>query len=360
LKEILISKVFHNFGSQIIMGNQLDSPKTEKDGETFISSTGLEAGSTGMQGWRLEMEDSHVAIDLPGFPNHQFFAVFDGHAGAGAAKYASKNMVQYLQESKEWRKYADGGCSNIEDLGNAMVDAFLKVDETMRLFQENTNGSDSSGCTSVTAIITPTHIICANAGDSRCVMGTAGVTKELSFDHKPYGDIERKRIESAGGFVQWNRVDGDLAVSRALGDFGYKNSDLLPKDQKISPLPDINVHERTDKDDVLLLACDGLWDVMSSEEAVNLIREIYASGETNPLLIAEEMIDIALDKGSKDNISAVVVKLPGASFGPADGGGVTRRRRVRDAARAAQQAQNGNYYNGSGGDDSGDRVVSDE
>lgn len=97
---------------------------------------------------------------------------------------------------------------------------------------------------------------------------------------------------------------------------------------------------------------------MSSEEAINLVREIYASGETNPLLIAEEMIDIALDKGSKDNISAVVVKLPGASFGPSEGGGVTRRRQVRDAARAAQQAQNGNYSNG--GDDSGDRVVSDE
>jgi len=297
-----------------------------------------------MQGWRLEMEDSHVAIDLPGFPNHQFFAVFDGHAGAGAAKFAAQNMVQYLQESTPWKKYADCGCSNIEDLGNAMVDAFLRVDERMRKFQENTNGSDTSGCTSVTAIITPTHIICANAGDSRCVMGTAGVTKELSFDHKPYGDVERKRIEEAGGFVQWNRVDGDLAVSRALGDFGYKNTELLPKNQKISPYPDINVHERTAQDDVLLLACDGLWDVMSSEEAINLVREICSSGETNALLIAEELVDLALDKGSKDNISAVVVILPGANFGPADGGGVTRRREQRNAARAAQQAQNGSGY----------------
>lgn len=95
----------------------------------------------------------------------------------------------------------------------------------------------------------------------------------------------------------------------------------------MSPHPDIEVHERTDSDDVLLLACDGLWDVMSSTEAVNTVREIYRSGETNALLIAEEMIDLALNKGSKDNISAVVVILPGAQITP--GEGVQGRRRSR-------------------------------
>ncbi len=94
---------------------------------------------------------------------------------------------------------------------------------------------DVSGCTSVTAIvITPSYIICANAGDSRCVMGTENTAKPLSEVHKPYSGIEKKRIENAGGFVQWNSVDGDLAVSRALGDFSYKNRpDFHAQHQKV-------------------------------------------------------------------------------------------------------------------------------
>lgn len=97
------------------------------------------------------------------------------------------------------------------------------------------------------------------------------------------------------------------------------------------------MHERTEDDDVLLLACDGLWDVMSTPEAVDLVREIYASGETSVKLMAEELLDIALDKGSKDNISATVVKLPGAKMGPEASGGVEGRRQQRLKTRQVQQ-----------------------
>ena len=181
------------------------------------------------------MEDAHVAIDMPSQPNHLFLAVFDGHAGAGAAKYASEHIVARIEESKEWKDYLSGGCVDINMLGHAMANAFMVVDEHMKHHQNSTMGDDTSGCTSVTAIVTPTHIICANAGDSRCVMGTDGTAKPLSEDHKPYSEIEKKRIENAGGFVQWNRVDGDLAVSRALGDFSYKNRpDFHAKHQKVS------------------------------------------------------------------------------------------------------------------------------
>ncbi len=76
---------------------------------------------------------------------------------------------------------------------------------------------------------------------------------------------------------------------------------------------------------------------MTTEEAVNTVREIYQSGEQDVLKIAEEMIDLALDKGSKDNISAVVAKLPGARFGPASNGGVDARRAERQRARQQMQ-----------------------
>lgn len=217
-----------------MQGNSLDSPKIEKDSEVYTSSTGLVCGGSGMQGWRIEMEDSHIAIDIPSKPDHLFLGVWDGHAGAGAAKYAHDNVINFLEQSEEWKEYLAGGVENHELVGRAMIATFLMLDEKMRVYQQTTNGHDTSGCTSVTAIVTPKYIICANAGDSRCVMGIAGSAKPLSFDHKPSLQLERERIDAAGGFVQWNRVDGDLAVSRALGDFGYKNRpDLPPEQQKV-------------------------------------------------------------------------------------------------------------------------------
>jgi len=312
------------------MGNSLESPKTEKDSETYVSSLGLECGGSGMQGWRIEMEDSHIAIDVPSKPDHLFLGVWDGHAGAGAAKYAHDNIIEILEATDEWKQYLQAGTEDPELMGRAFIAAFLVLDEKMRVYQKTTNGHDTSGCTSVTAMVTPKYILCANAGDSRCVMGIAGGAKALSFDHKPNLPVELQRVNAAGGFVQWGRVDGDLAVSRALGDFGFKNRpDLPPEQQKVSCYPDIVVHERQDTDDLLLLACDGLWDVMTTEEAVTQVRELFESGETSVSKMAEEMLDIALNKSSKDNISAMLVKLPGAKIGPASNGGVDKRRENR-------------------------------
>lgn len=96
------------------------------------------------------------------------------------------------------------------------------------------------------------------------------------------------------------RVDGDLAVSRALGDFHFKGrDDLGQQEQKITCDPDITVHERSSEDEALIVACDGLWDVYSSEEIAELVRQLYASGETSEALICEELLDCALMKGYK-------------------------------------------------------------
>ena len=125
-------------------------------------------------------------------------------------------------------------------LGNALVKAYVSLDKALRAHQNDTPSDrhkpDKSGCTAVCTLVTPKYIICANAGDSRSVMGTAGGTKPLSYDHKPNLEMERKRIENAGGCVQWKRVDGDLAVSRAFGDFQYKTRPDLPShEQKVRP-----------------------------------------------------------------------------------------------------------------------------
>lgn len=143
-------------------------------------------------------------------------------------------MIQTIEETSHWSQYIKGGASDPLLLREALLEAFSTLDIAMRKMQGE-NGKDNSGCTSVTAMITPNCIICANAGDSRCVMGTNNTTKAMSEDHKPNNESEQNRIESAGGRVQWKRVDGDLAVSRGLGDFHYKNrTDLSQGEQKVS------------------------------------------------------------------------------------------------------------------------------
>jgi serine/threonine protein phosphatase PrpC len=209
-------------------------------------------------------------------------------------------MVEFIEKTGQWKSYVKDGAKDLELLKAALIQAFQDIDESIRAEQEKTgNNSDSSGCTANTVMLTPTAIICANAGDSRCVLSKKSGIEGMSTDHKPYDEKEKARIEAAGGIVHMKRVDGDLAVSRTFGDFAYKQRrDLPASEQKVSAVPDIKVINRDDDDDeFLILACDGLWDVMTNEEAADNVRRLYLNGEQSPVLIAEEMLDIALEKG---------------------------------------------------------------
>ncbi len=206
-------------------------------------------------------------------------------------------MVNILQSTEQWKEYIIEGAANVELLKAALTQAFTDIDELLRTEQEGGNGADSSGCTANTAMITPNYIICANAGDSRCVLSNRVMVEGMSTDHKPYDEAEKARIERAGGAVHLKRVDGDLAVSRTFGDFFYKTKGVSPELQKVSSVPDVKVRERSSDDEFLILACDGLWDVMTNEEAVANVRRLYGTGERSPVLVAEEMLDIALEKG---------------------------------------------------------------
>ena len=203
------------------------------------------------------------------------------------------------------------------------------------------------GTTAVAVFITPTHLICANAGDSRSVY-CKGEVVALSEDHKPDNPDERARIERAGGHVAQGmmgmgpmRVDGDLAVSRCLGDFEYKqNKQLPPVEQKVSPLPECRICQRDpSKDELLILACDGIWDVMTNEECCDALRELLMEGERDMGLVAEECLMMCLDKESKDNMSAVVVAFPAAKYG--QGRGVAARVEAREARQRAEDERGG-------------------
>lgn len=103
-------------------------------------------------------------------------------------------------------------------------------------------------------------------GDSRCVASIEGIADPLSTDHKPCDPLEKERIISAGGFVELNRVNGNLALSRAVGDFAFKqNMDIDPEDQIVSGCPDVVSRSVSESWEFMVLACDGIWDVLSNQ-----------------------------------------------------------------------------------------------
>jgi serine/threonine protein phosphatase PrpC len=175
---------------------------------------------------------------------------------------------------------------------------------------------ERSGSTCVVVMVTPSHIICANAGDSRAVLRRNGKTLPLSFDHKPNNIPEHERIVSSGGFVKSKRVDGDLAVSRGLGDFTYKsNESKTVENQKVIPDPEFVVYPRSlEQDEFMILACDGVWDVATNDQCSDFAQELLGDGESDLGLICEEAIDNCLEKNSRDNMAISMVTFDAAKI----------------------------------------------
>lgn len=114
-------------------------------------------------------------------------------------------------------------------------------------------------------------------GDSRAIASVRGAVQQLSYDHKPNNELETKRIVAAGGWVEFNRVNGNLALSRALGDFVFKkNEKKRAEEQIVTALPDVEVRDITDDHEFIVIACDGIWDVLSNEEVLEFVRNRIA------------------------------------------------------------------------------------
>jgi len=161
----------------------------------------------------------------------------------------------------------------------------------------------SAGACSVTCLIrknktgTPQKFLyCANAGDSRAVLCRDGKAVSLTIDHKATNEQEAERIVAAGGFIKNERINGLIAVSRALGDHCMK--------MFITSEPHFTATEILPSDSLLILACDGVWDILSEQDAINLIIK-----DTDPLIMAKKILVNAIKGGSTDNITVMVVQL---------------------------------------------------
>eukprot|EP00617_Octactis_speculum_P014926 CAMPEP_0185749958 /NCGR_PEP_ID=MMETSP1174-20130828/8656_1 /TAXON_ID=35687 /ORGANISM="Dictyocha speculum, Strain CCMP1381" /LENGTH=479 /DNA_ID=CAMNT_0028426283 /DNA_START=192 /DNA_END=1631 /DNA_ORIENTATION=+ len=173
-----------------------------------------------------------------------------------------------------------------------------------------------AGCTSVVGVVVERTIWVANAGDSRAVLCRAGRALPLSDDHKPQHDTELRRIEAAGGFVNAaGRVNGNLNLSRSIGDLKYKQAPVTPAEQMITAEPDIRKIDFTPEDAFIILACDGIWDCMTNQEACDFVSKHLEEG-MSPMKISEAAFDHCISFDPRrtsglggDNMTCVIVTL---------------------------------------------------
>eukprot|EP01047_Picozoa_sp_COSAG01_P019296 COSAG01_NODE_1068_length_11878_cov_45.012395_7_plen_611_part_00 len=319
-------------------------------------------GRCSIKGRRPANEDAEVALhSLPGLPDHALLAVFDGHGGTTAAHLAERSFVSVLAACPGYRSYQDAAdtiglaghaghgaaaAAAARLLGVALREAFLELDAAVILpwvTHTPTKHGDESGCTAAVVVVTPAHLVCAWVGDSRaCVCSVDGsgalAVAALSQDHKPTDPAETSRVEAAGGRVTAHgRIcarqlheakggggggGGGLAVSRALGDPAYKSeASLGAHQQMVIAEPEIRVAARAAGDLMVVVACDGVWDVMSPEVCCASLRELLALrggtalSDAGATALSSDLCGAAFGRGSTDNISAVVGLLGGGGSG---------------------------------------------
>jgi len=252
------------------------------------------------QNWkhRRRMEDAHVIID--GFnddPRSGFFAVYDGHGGKEAANYAAENLHKVLIE--ELIKHPENICDDEAKMKEILTTVYSNTDEALK-----EKVPSHHGCTAITVYLTgkedsrSMHV--ANAGDARAILCRNGKAIRMSYEHKAADEEEAKRIADTGGFIINGRVNGQIMITRSLGDH-------LMKEFIIST--PFTYHTKLTKEDTwLIVACDGLWDVCEDQQAVDFVLE-WAGKGSGATELSKRLLIKALQDGSTDNLSIIVVKL---------------------------------------------------
>lgn len=242
----------------------------------------------------------------PAFEPVTYAGIFDGHGGAKVARYAAENLHRRLMATATSASEPSSGVG-VDQIRTA----FLELDRELRVRRAD----GGAGSTALALIVDDATIRCAGVGDSRAVLSVAGRPLQLSQDHRPSSATERARILAAGGRVVGGRVNGRLALSRALGDFSFKRSGKRPPhEQMVTAEPDVSVHPITESSEFIVMASDGIWEVMSNQEVVGFVRSRLARG-MNPDAICEALLDHCLapdrhnGRTGKDNMTVIIIGL---------------------------------------------------
>lgn len=334
-----------------------EKKRTLRKRKTSLRDGKMVVSTAAVRGDRAYMEDTSYVSSCK-----RFAAVYDGHGGSAVSQYLrtqlysmlSPELAQLDQEilaEKEAKKHVMTKSSRRQKITTMLADAVQKLDQDVIAKNE----WKFQGSTAVGVLIFDDVLYSLNVGDSRAVLCRAGNAVDLTRDHKPNDPQERTRIESLGGRVQWYgyvdaqgepiepygayRVNGNLAVARAIGD----------RDSRPFVIGEAEIRQydiEYDKDDFIVIASDGLWDVFTSSEVVEFVqdvmsgelggREAWRSGghsdtrvpifewsqqytrdrsmikaarRRRKVQIANYLVQEALFRGTSDNVSVVVVWL---------------------------------------------------
>jgi len=238
------------------------------------------------RGFRESMEDTILVCNaLRGDPRYQLYCVFDGHRGSSVAEFLAQTTDKVI--GRFLLKFPELSVAEIIKRSFAYLEK--------KIVQKDLK----SGSTAVIGLFSEKRMYFANVGDARTVLCRNGKAVRVSFDHKGTCKAERKRIEALGGYVSdRGRVMGDIAVSRSFGD--------TIAEPYITSEPFFSEYEITEQDEFVILACDGLWDEVTDEQAVELTKTFLHKGGA-PSKAALMLRDFALLHGSGDNISVIVI-----------------------------------------------------
>lgn len=302
------------------MGNYMPKPNKHKKTQAGENDKAV-FGSSEMQGWRLSMEDSKI-INLCFDDSAMLFGVFDGHGGCEVAQFVARHFSFHLMNNDYYKN---------KEIEQALISTFLRMDDLMKSedsikeLMRISRGlppnypikkpvlNQTVGCTALISLIRDSELYVANAGDCRCVLSRGGQALDLSQDHKPTLKNEKARIVNAGGNVVEGRINRGLNLSRAIGDFSYKsNAKLSPNQQMVIAEPEICKILLQQNDQFLIMACDGVWERLKSQDCVDFVNKKI---DQLPLSkIAEEILEYCLAPSAIngvgcDNMTIIIVRF---------------------------------------------------
>ncbi|PUZ56333.1 hypothetical protein GQ55_5G287700 [Panicum hallii var. hallii] len=259
----------------------------------------LSWGSFATCGRRETMEDTHFMLPHVSEEKDVFaFGIFDGHRGSAAAEFSVRAVPGFLKQFGR-------STSPIDALAEAFVRTDIAFREELILHQKSKRIIRKDwhpGCTAVTALVVRNKLFVANAGDCRAILSRAGKPFPMTKDHVASCLKERERVIKAGTEVKWQidtwRVGtAALQVTRSIGD-----DDLKPA---VTAQPEVIETALSEDDEFLVMASDGLWDVVSNEDVLSIIKDTVKE----PAMCSKRLATEAAEHGSKDNITVIVVFL---------------------------------------------------
>ncbi|GER32397.1 protein phosphatase 2C family protein [Striga asiatica] len=274
----------------------------------------LEADVAEDKGSRPTMEDAWVvlhdaALESAGDLRCAHFAIYDGHGGRLAAEYAQKHLHKNVLSAGLPRELLDVKCAK-----KAILAGFQSVDEA--LLQESAAGGWQDGATAVCVWVLGQTVFVANIGDAKAVVARSYAADGshcdssgsnslkaivLTREHKAIYPQERARIQKAGGSVSSNgRLQGRLEVSRAFGDRQFKKVGVIAT-------PDVHSFDLTERDQFIILACDGLWGVFGPSDAVDFVQKLLKEGLPVREVCRRLVREAVRERLCKDNCTAIVI-----------------------------------------------------